>query len=221
HRVHIAPDGQSPEFVLHILDRLVAGVDRVVSAVLLCHGELFVAAGERHHGGAAAQQSGVLHGVAAEAADTVDDDRAACTELACVPSFLHPAVGRQSCICQRRKDLGLLVGIVRRTDDIAVRYRHGLCKSTWRPEAQHCSVGADLLVAFVTLPTHPVAPVGVDYDQIALGWAGGARNVSADRGDPARDLMPWRRRKRQWSARPRNSPRFAESRCGTYLLPPL
>lgn len=80
-----AVDGPSArhvfEFVLDVLDRLVANIDGVVGTVLACNGQLLVTARESQHRGATAQEAGVLHAVATEAADAGDHHCAAGTEL--------------------------------------------------------------------------------------------------------------------------------------------
>lgn len=120
----------------------------------------------------AAEQSRVLHGVAPEPADAVDDDGAARTELSGCSKLFHAAVRGQPGIGQRGQRLGLVIGLLRYSDDMAVRHRHVLRETTGRSEPDQPPVGAQLLVAFVTLPALPVTPVGVDHDQVALGEAG-------------------------------------------------
>jgi len=70
--------------------------------VLACDGQFVVAAGESDDGSAGAEQPGVLHGVTTEPTDAVDHHRAARTELSRIAELLHPAVGSQPRIRQRR-----------------------------------------------------------------------------------------------------------------------
>ena len=53
-------------------------------------------------------------------------------------------------------------------DDVAVRRHQVLGETTGRSESDELSSAAELLVAFVALPTYAVAPVRVDHDEVAL-----------------------------------------------------
>lgn len=109
HRVDRSPPGQVLKFVLDVLARLITHVDGVIRAVFPCHLQLFIAPGESEHGGACAEKSRVLHAIAAETPDAVDDHRAAGAELSRVSQLLHAAIGSKTGIGQRSKVLGLLI----------------------------------------------------------------------------------------------------------------
>ncbi len=114
HRIDISSTGQVFEFITHSVGRLIACVDRLVGTVFRCDGEFFIGASECHHRRPAAEQSGVLHPVAAQTADTIDNHGAARTEFSRCPKLLRPAVGGEPRIGQRGQRFGLVIGPARR-----------------------------------------------------------------------------------------------------------
>ena len=111
-------------------------------------------------------------------------------ELSGLPQLLHSAVRRESRVGQGGERLGLRVEPVRDDDDVAVRNGHVLGIASRGSEPSHLPVAANLFVAFTTLPTRPVTPVGVDHNEIAFRQPRSAWHVGADGGDPSRDLVP-------------------------------
>src|SRR5262249_47699013 len=96
----------------------------------------------------------------------------------------------QPCVSQRREVLWFLVAV--HLDQVTVGHGYVLGEPSRRTETDPpAAAGAKLLIALMAFSAAPVAPVGVDDDQVSLGKTGSLRDIGTYAVDVARDLVAW------------------------------